>query len=244
MKKNNILAIIPARYASSRFPGKPLIDIAGKTMIERVYEQVGKASCISQVIVATDDDRIYQEVKRFGGQVEMTGNEHLSGTDRVGEVAEKYPDFTHIINIQGDEPLIDPRQIDAVGSLLIENKKIEIATLVRPILEKEAESNPNVVKAVLDKSGKALYFSRSQIPFPRNRVSLPFYQHIGIYGFRRKTLLELIQLPQSSLEEAESLEQLRWLYHGYNIYTAITDLPTYAVDTPEDLQKIQEELGK
>ncbi len=242
MKKASILGVIPARFASSRFPGKPLIELAGKSMIQRVYEQAAQAHCLKEVVVATDDRRIFEAVMAFGGQVEMTSSDHPNGTDRVGELAQKKEAFSHVINIQGDEPLIDPLQIDALGELLF-NPEVEIATLVRSITDAEQINNPHVVKAVRDKRGRALYFSRLPIPYPRSDVPPAYFQHIGIYGFRRKTLLELIQLPPSPLEEAESLEQLRWLYHGYPIHTAITELPTYAVDRPEDVEGIISRLG-
>lgn len=243
MKKNSILGVIPARFASSRFPGKPLIDLAGKSMIQRVYEQVSKATCLDEVWVATDDKQIYKAVSDFGGRVMMTSLAHVNGTSRVGEVAAKHLGCSHIINIQGDEPLIDPAQIDALGNLMLKNEAVEIATLVRPIQDIENIRSSHMVKAVLDKKGQALYFSRAQIPFPRNETGIPYYQHVGMYGFRRKTLLELIELPEALLEKTESLEQLRWLYHGYAIHTAITDLPTFAVDTPGDVANIMSRLA-
>lgn len=243
MRKSSILGVIPARFASSRFPGKPLIDLAGKRMIQRVYEQAQQASCLDEIWVATDDKRIFEAVVEFGGKVIMTASDHVNGTSRVGEVAAKKQAFSHVINIQGDEPLIDPAQIDVLGKVLMENQAVEIATLVRPIKDKEHVNNPNLVKAVLAKDGKALYFSRASIPFPRNEMGIPYYQHVGMYGFRREILLQLIDLPESPLEQTESLEQLRWLYHGFSLHTAITELPTYAVDTPEDVERIMSKLA-
>ena len=242
MKNPRILGVIPARYASSRFPGKPLFDLAGKPMIQRVYEQARQAGCLTDVVVATDDKRIFDAVKAFGGAVEMTRSTHLSGTDRVGEIAARMPGYDCLINIQGDEPLIDPRQIDAVGSLLAQ-PAVAIATLVRKLEDEASIQNPNVVKAVLDQNGKALYFSRASIPYPRSAEKADYYQHVGIYGYRSATLLELVQLPPAPLEQAESLEQLRWLYHGYSIHTAITTLPSIGVDTPEDAEGVIRKLG-
>jgi 3-deoxy-manno-octulosonate cytidylyltransferase (CMP-KDO synthetase) len=243
MKKDSILGVIPARFASTRFPGKPLIDLGGKSMIQRVYEQVSKAHCLESVIVATDDERIAAAVRQFGGNVMMTSENHANGTERVGEVAKHHRGSSHILNIQGDEPLIDPRQIDALGELMIAQDEVEIATLVRPISDENLIQSPHVVKAVRGNDGRALYFSRASIPFARNTPQTPYYQHVGMYGFRRNTLLEIIELAPSSLELTESLEQLRWLENGYSIHTAITELPTYAVDTPEDAALIMSILA-
>jgi len=243
MKKDSILGVIPARFASTRFPGKPLIDLGGKTMIQRVYEQVSKASCLQATIVATDDERIADAVTQFGGNVMMTSENHANGTERVGEVAKYHKACSHIINIQGDEPLIDPRQIDALGELMLREDRVEIATLVRPISDKTLIQSPHVVKVVRGIDGRALYFSRAAIPFARNTPQIPYYQHVGMYGFRRDTLIKIIELAPSSLEQTESLEQLRWVENGYSIHTAITELPTYAVDTPEDADLIMSILA-
>lgn len=237
-----ILGIIPARYASTRFPGKPLVDIGGKTMIQRVYEQASKAN-LAKVVVATDDERITKEVERFGGQYIFTGSQHQSGTDRCAEVAQQLPDFEVVINIQGDEPFIDPAQIALVASCF-EDEQVELATLIKEIHTEAELFNANLPKVVLNAQGKAIYFSRNPIPYIRNAekenwiTAHQFYKHIGIYGYRRNTLLAITQLPQSSLELAESLEQLRWVENGYQIQTKVTDLETIAIDTPEDLQKI------
>lgn len=237
-----ILGIIPARYASTRFPGKPLVDIGGKTMIQRVFEQASKAN-LAQVIVATDDERIAGEVERFGGRFVFTGSQHQSGTDRCAEVAQQLPDFDVVINIQGDEPFIDPEQIALVASCF-EDEQVALATLIKEIHTEEELFNVNLPKVVLNAQGKAIYFSRNPIPYVRsaereNWINIhQFYKHIGIYGYRRETLLAITQLPQSSLELAESLEQLRWIENGYQIQTKVTHLETIAIDTPEDLQKI------
>jgi 3-deoxy-manno-octulosonate cytidylyltransferase (CMP-KDO synthetase) len=238
-----ILGIIPARYESSRFPGKPLIDIAGISMIRRVYEQTLKSTSLSKVVVATDDKRIYDHVKSFGAEVMMTSDKHLSGTDRCGEIALNYPEFDILVNIQGDEPLIDPLQIDLLCTCF--NKAdTSIATLVKKVVSEDELFNENTPKVIINKQLEAVYFSRSTIPFLRGIKhenwlrSHTFYKHIGIYAFRNRTLSEIIQLPVSTLEKAESLEQLRWIENGYKIQVAITELESQAIDTPEDLQKI------
>lgn len=238
-----ILGIIPARYESSRFPGKPLIDIAGISMIRRVYEQTLKSTSLSKVVVATDDKRIYDHVKSFGAEAMMTSDKHLSGTDRCGEIALNYPEFDILVNIQGDEPLIDPLQIDLLCTCF--NKAdTSIATLVKKVVSEDELFNENTPKVIINKQLEAVYFSRSTIPFLRGIKhenwlrSHTFYKHIGIYAFRNRTLSEIIQLPVSTLEKAESLEQLRWIENGYKIQVAITELESQAIDTPEDLQKI------
>lgn len=239
------LGIIPARYASSRFPGKPLADIGGMTMIERVYRRASKA--LDSVIVATDDSRIYDEVKRFGGEVVMTSETHRSGTDRCYEAYVKSgSDADVVINIQGDEPFIDPAQIEAVMQCFVDEPTTPIATLVRrfdPALGWDALFNPNTPKVVLDNDGNALYFSRSIIPYVRGHEwtewidSVVFHTHVGLYAYRADVLGEITSLPQSPLELAESLEQLRWLQNGYRIATALTTSPTIGIDTPADLER-------
>ncbi len=237
------LGIIPARYASSRFPGKPLIDINGKTMIQRVYEQATKTNTLAEVLVATDDVRIAEEVVRFGGQYVMTADTHVSGTDRCAEVAEKMPDFDVVINIQGDEPFIDPTQIELLCSCFADDK-IQIATLIKEIHTEEELFNLNMPKVVINNRDEALYFSRQTIPFVRTEArenwlnAQRFYKHIGIYGYRRNVLLALTKLTPSVLELAENLEQLRWISNGYTIKTKLTDLETISIDTPEDLKRI------
>ena len=233
-----VIGIIPARYASTRLPGKPLVDIGGKSMIQRVYEQALKCKTLSKVIVATDDERIDSHIKGFGGNVVMTNVNHTSGTDRCAEVLAKEkrkPDI--VINIQGDEPFIDPEQINLLISCFDE-QQAEIATLVKKITLETDIQNPNMVKALRDINGKAIYFSRSPVPYRRNQgAEITYYKHIGIYGYRSDVLLQITKLEPSNLEQAESLEQLRWIENGYTIYTRETQLETLAVDTPDDLKK-------
>jgi 3-deoxy-manno-octulosonate cytidylyltransferase (CMP-KDO synthetase) len=237
-----ILGVIPARYASTRFPGKPLIDIAGKTMVQRVYEQVKKATLITEVVVATDDVRIMDHVEGFRGKAVLTSAEHPSGTDRCFEAYQLMNnDFNYVINIQGDEPFIKPEQIDLLAALL--NGDTFIATLVKELKDQESLFNPNVVKAVINAKKKALYFSRSPIPHARNiseetwLLQHKYFKHIGMYAYRTDVLEELTKLPVSLLEKTESLEQLRWLDNGYEIVTAETKSETIGIDTPEDLKK-------
>jgi len=236
-----ILGIIPARFASSRFSGKPLVDIGGKTMIQRVYEQAKKASALSEVIVATDDKRIFNAVKSFGGIVVMTASHHANGTERCAEIAQKYEDnFDAIINIQGDEPFIFPEQINQLAQLFL-NDKVQIGTLIKKIEDPKDLVTSSIIKVVVNKNGEALYFSRNKIPFIRNEedTTHTFYKHIGIYGYRKEVLKEIVQLPVSSLEKAESLEQLRWLENGYKITTGNTEFESHSIDVPEDLKRIQ-----
>lgn len=243
-KINKTLGIIPARFASSRFPGKPLAVIGGKSMIQRVYEQANKASMMDDVLVATDDERIFQHVRAFGGKVVMTSSAHPSGTDRCAEVA-GFPGMEHfdfIVNVQGDEPFIQPAQIDLLVGFLQKTEFASIVTLAKEINRAEDLTNPNVVKVVFDRFFKALYFSRSAIPFMRNQPlgnwvrHRIFYKHIGMYAFRRDTLLEVTKLAPSRLETAESLEQLRWLENGFPIGVCLTELDTTGIDTPQDLE--------
>jgi 3-deoxy-manno-octulosonate cytidylyltransferase (CMP-KDO synthetase) len=235
----NIIGIIPARYASTRFPGKPLIDIKGKSMIQRVYEQCRKAESLSDVIVATDDERIAAHVKSFGGKVVMTAETHQSGTDRCAEVVHKYDGLCDaVINIQGDEPFIDPSQIDALA-FVFHGLHTQIATLIKPLKDEADVKNPNVVKVIKNKDNKAIYFSRSPIPYRRSpEAAIVYYKHIGIYGYRKEVLTAITQLPVGSLEQAESLEQLRWIENGYPITLAETTIENIAIDTPDDLQKV------
>ncbi len=244
-RKNNLMnfiAIIPARYASTRFPGKPLALIEGKTMIARVYEQVCKAQCFHQVWIATDDERIENEAKRIGANVQMTSFEHRSGTERCAEVACKIQCSENdvVINIQGDEPFINPQQIIELTACF-DNPDVDIATLLKKITDEKILHNPNVVKVVKDMHGKALYFSRSPIPFVRNAKPhmLDFYQHIGIYAYKVPVLQKIVKLPATPLELSEQLEQLRWLEHGFKIHTNVTDIESaVGIDTPEDLDLV------
>jgi len=238
------LGIIPARYASTRFPGKPLVDMLGKTMIQRVYEQV--IGVLDDVYVATDDQRIFDAVKAFGGKVVMTSQNHQSGTDRCYEAFTKIGErYDVVINIQGDEPFIKPSQIKLLQSCF-EDKNTQIATLVKPF-ELDADfdvlSNPNSPKVVLNKNMQALYFSRSVVPYLRGKEQTEwiknhvYYKHIGLYAYKADVLKEITALPQSDLEKAESLEQLRWLENGYVIKVGITNEETIGIDTPEDLKR-------
>lgn len=239
----NIIGIIPARYASTRFPGKPLIAIDGKSMIQRVYEQAAKAPSLQQVVVATDDDRIAHHVDSFGGKVIMTATTHQSGTDRCAEVILTENTYDIAINIQGDEPYIDPEQIELLASCF-EDTKTQIATLVKRINSEEELFNTNTPKVLLNHVQEAIYFSRTALPFQRNVAPENwlehhhYFKHIGIYGYRCEVLEKLTALPVSSLEKTEALEQLRWLENGYRIKTAETALETLAIDEPKDLKKI------
>lgn len=238
------IGIIPARYASTRFPGKPLAVLGGKTVIQRVYEQA--TSVLDEAWVATDDDRIYQAVEAFGGRAVMTRPDHKSGTDRIEEAAERIgTDADVIINIQGDEPFIQPSQINTLMQLF-DNTDTQIGTLGKKFESMEAAKSPNSPKIVTDLQGFALYFSRSVIPFVRGieqeewMTHFPYLKHLGLYAYRREVLREVTQLPQSPLELAESLEQLRWLENGYRIRVGLTDVETVGIDTPEDLQRAEE----
>lgn len=239
-----IIAIIPARYGSSRFPGKPLINIGGQSMIQRVYNQVKHAQLISEVIVATDDERIEKEVRSFAGNVVMTSPDHVSGTDRCAEIIHNVSGFDIAINIQGDEPFVDPLQIDLLSSCF-KNTDTEIATLVKKITNHEELVNPNRPKVVLDKNEFALYFSRQPIPYAKDiqqtkwLEKIDYFAHIGIYGYKIEVLKKITQLPVSALEKTEGLEQLRWLEHGYKIKTALSHHENDAIDTPEDLEKLK-----
>ena len=240
------IGIIPARYASTRFPGKPLAMLGGRTVIQRVYEQV--AAVLEEAYVATDDERIFKAVEEFGGRVVMTRQDHKSGTDRIEEAAEKIGTQADvIINIQGDEPFIQKSQIETLKSLF-ENSETQIGTLGKKFESIEAATNPNSPKIVTDKNGFALYFSRSIIPYIRGKEQtewlqhFPFLKHLGLYAYRRDVLRQITQLPQSPLELAESLEQLRWLENGYRIRVGLTDVETVGIDTPEDLRRAEEFL--
>ena len=244
-----VLAVIPARYASTRFPAKPLALLGGKPIVQRVYEQVAKM--VERVVVATDDERIYDTVASFGGEVVMTSPNHKSGTDRCAEAYDKLGcEADIVINVQGDEPFIVTEQMATLVKCF-ENEAIDIATLVKPFSAEsgiEALENPNSPKVVINERGEAIYFSRSVVPYLRDVERSEwlkhhtFYKHIGIYAFRAKTLGEITQLPQSPLEQAEKLEQLRWLENGYRIGVGITDIETIGIDTPEDLERAEQFL--
>lgn len=238
------IGIIPARFGSSRFPGKPLADMAGKPMIQRVYEQVCLA--LDEVWVATDDEKIVSAVEKFGGKAVLTSDLHKSGTDRCYEAYTKVGDgYDVVINIQGDEPFIQMKQIESIKACFDSNE-VELATLVKPFREEdgfEALFNPNSPKVILNKKNEAIYFSRSIIPYIRDAHHEEwlsrhvFYKHIGMYAYRADILAEITRLPQSNLELAESLEQLRWIENGYHIRVGYTDIETIGIDTPEDMEK-------
>ncbi len=242
-----IIGIIPARFASTRFPGKPLALIAGKPLIQHVVEQCQQAKSLSEVIVATDDTRIWEVAQNFC-RVEMTRPDHPSGSDRIAEVAERC-DGDAILNIQGDEPLIDPKVVDAVAKALGQN---EMSTAATPVRNPAEYDNPNVVKVVVNAAGQALYFSRRTIPYVREAASrpvpeqlaaFPFLKHLGIYGYRRETLLRLVKFPVSPLENAEKLEQLRALENGIGIAVVTVDYDSIGVDMPEDVARVEKILG-
>ena len=239
------LCVIPARYASTRLPGKPLADICGKPMICRVLERASRAQKPEKVIVATDDERIYDAVRAEGGEALLTRADHPTGTDRLAEVAEAYPEVDIIVNVQGDEPLIEPSVIDDLIAPFEMDENLPMATVMVRMEDAAEQLNPNNVKVVVDKLGYALYFSRSLVPYPRAAAG-PVYKHIGIYAYRRDFLLRYARLEPTPLEKAESLEQLRALENGYGIRVLETDYRFVGVDTPEDLalvNKIYREQG-
>ena len=228
--------IIPARYGSSRLEGKPLIKVLDKPIIQLVWEKAKKCTNADLVIIATDDKRIFNAVKDFGGDVEMTSTEHKSGSDRIAEVASRHPEIDIIVNLQGDEPLINLDDIDAVIAGVRDDASVDISTLVREIKEDDEAINPNLVKCVFDVNNYALYFSRSKIPFERNINESKIYGHLGIYGYRKESLFKMTKLSQTNLERAESLEQLRALQSGMRIKIAITENIPVGIDTIEDLE--------
>ena len=240
------IGIIPARYASTRFPGKPLALLGGKPVIQHVYEKV--AAVLEAAYVATDDERIYDVVKSFGGQVVMTRTDHKSGTDRIEEAIEKIGgEWDVVVNVQGDEPFVAKSQLDTICHCF-DDPTTQIATLGKPFESMEAVQNPNSPKIVVDNMGFAMYFSRSVIPYVRGKeksswlTHYPFLKHLGIYAYRKNVLRQITQLPQSSLEIAESLEQLRWLQNGFKIKVGTTDVETVGIDTPQDLERAEEFL--
>lgn len=235
--------IIPARYGSSRLEGKPLLKVNDKPIIQWVYEKAKSVKSADVVIVATDDERIFDAVKAFGGEVEMTSTEHKCGSDRIKEVADRHEDFEYIINLQGDEPMIKQEMIEAVIDG-VKNHNADISTLIRPIEDKNEVENPNLVKCVIDNNGFALYFSRSKIPFERKENPTPFYGHIGIYGYTRKALTKMTTSPQTPLEISESLEQLRALQMGMRIKTSIVNEKPVGIDTMEDFENFKKIVEK
>ena len=235
--------IIPARYGSSRLEGKPLLKVNDKPIIQWVYEKAKSVKSADVVIVATDDERIFDAIKAFGGEVEMTSTEHKCGSDRIKEVADRHEDFEYIINLQGDEPMIKQEMIEAVIDG-VKNHNADISTLIRPIEDKAEVENPNLVKCVIDNNGFALYFSRSKIPFERKENPAPFYGHIGIYGYTRKALTKMTTSPQTPLEISESLEQLRSLQLGMRIKTSIVNEKPVGIDTMEDFENFKKLVEK
>lgn len=241
-----VLGIIPARYNSSRFPGKVLADLNGKPLIQHVYERAKHSATLDDLVVAADDPRVVKAVEKFGGKAILTSKEYLSGTDRLREVA-SIMESRIIINIQGDEPLIHRSMIDSLAQCLLDDNSIPMATLIKRIDNEEELNDPNVVKVVVDKLGFALYFSRRTIPYlrePQDKKSkdIVFYKHIGLYAYTRDFLFTFNKMPPTSLEKAEKLEQLRALEHGYKIKTIETNFDTIGVDTPQDLEKVKEKL--
>ncbi len=237
---NKTAIIIPARYGSSRLEGKPLLKVCEKPVIQWVYEKAQQAKLSDMIIVATDDERIFNAVKAFGGEVEMTSVNHKCGSDRIREVAERHPEIAYIVNLQGDEPLIKPESIDAVARNVQEDDKADISTLIRVLTDEEEINNPNLVKCVVDNNGYALYFSRSKIPYERNKNVATFYGHLGIYGYKRDALMKMTSLPQTPLEKTESLEQLRAIENGMKIKTSVVDFVPVGIDTAEDLEKFKQ----
>ena len=247
VKENEMIKtaiIIPARYASSRLEGKPLIKVEGKPIIQWVYEKAQAAKLADMIIVATDDERIFNAVKSFGGNVEMTSKDHKCGSDRIKEVVLRHPEIAYIVNLQGDEPLIKPSAIDEVIKNVKEDKNADISTLLRVIKDDAELNNPNLVKCVRDVNGFAIYFSRSKIPYERNSICGSFYGHLGIYGYKREALLKMTSLEQTPLERTESLEQLRALENGMKIKTSIVEFVPVGIDTAEDLEKFKSIISK
>ena len=240
----SILGVIPSRFNSSRFPGKPLVDIAGKSMIQRVYEQASYSTELNDLIVATDDKRIFDHVKAFGGKVILTSPEHNNGTERCAETIDLLnQSYDFVINIQGDEPFIKPEQIDLLGQGL--KGETKLATLVKFEIDRELYDSPHEIKVTISNQGKALYFSRSPIPHFKNKLDFDgFYKHIGIYAYRADVLKEIVRLSPSRLELAESLEQLRWLENGYEIEVVETHEDSHSIDTPEDLERVKRLQGQ
>ncbi len=236
--------IIPARYGSSRLEGKPLLKAGGKYIIEWVWNKAIKCNGIDRVIVATDDDRIYSACKEFGAEVEMTSNQHKSGSDRIAEVAKRHPEIAYIINVQGDEPLIEPDNIELVRKGITEDINADISTLVREITDKDEANNPNLVKCIFDINNYAMYFSRSKIPYERNEGKSKFYGHLGIYGYKREALFKMTSLPQTTYEMSESLEQLRALQNGMKIKINVVENIPVGIDTIEDFNKFKAMVEK
>jgi len=231
--------IIPARYGSSRLEGKPLIEVSGKPIIQWVYEKAQQAKLADMIIVATDDERIFNAVKAFGGEVEMTSINHKCGSDRIREVVDRHPEISYIVNLQGDEPMITPESIDDVIRNVKFDDNADISTLIRIIDNEDEANNPNLVKCVVGVNGYALYFSRARIPYERNKNIASCFGHLGIYGYKREALIKMTELHQTPLERTESLEQLRALENGMKIKVSVVDFVPVGIDTLEDLEKFK-----
>jgi 3-deoxy-manno-octulosonate cytidylyltransferase (CMP-KDO synthetase) len=245
MSDGKVVVVIPARYGSTRLPGKPLVSLAGKPMIQRVYERAKMAKRVDQVIVATDDERIVKAVQEFGGEARMTRGDHRTGTERVAEVA-AHVDGNVFVNAQGDEPLLDPAAIDIAVEALLEDPPASVATVATPVKVLSDVMDPNVVKAVLDFDGYALYFSRAPVPWVRDtagKVHVKYWKHLGLYVFQRDALLEYPTLPQGELERIEQLEQLRWMENGWKIRVAEVEHDAVSVDVPEDVARVEKLLA-
>ncbi len=236
--------VIPARYSSRRLNAKPLIEVCDKPIIQWVWERAKQVNSADMVIIATDNQEIYDKAKSFGAEVEMTSEHHQSGSDRIVEVVEKYPEISYIINLQGDEPMINPQSVEKVIELIKNDDKADISTLVSLIKAEEDLEDPNMVKCVFDKDGYAIYFSRSKIPYERNYDIASFYKHIGLYGYKRESLFKMSKIEQADIEKAESLEQLRALYNGMRIKTAVIEDTSIGIDTIEDLNAFKKLVEK
>jgi len=246
MSDPKVIVVIPSRYASTRLPGKPLAQLAGKPMVQHVYERAKQAQTVHRVIVATDDQRIVEAVKAFGGEARMTRTDHRTGTERIAEVAVQEPGDV-FVNVQGDEPLIDPVAIDTAVGALLEEPQAQIATVATPIRHAGDIMDPNVVKTVLDFDGNALYFSRAPIPWIRDtqqKLHVKYWKHLGLYVFQREALMEYTTLPQGELERIEQLEQLRWLENGWKIRVAEVAHDAVSVDVPEDVVRVEKLMQK
>jgi 3-deoxy-D-manno-octulosonate cytidylyltransferase len=241
---NKAAGIIPARWASTRFQGKPLYLIAGKPLLRHVWERCQRSKKLHSVIIATDDMRIANAAFRWGAEVALTSPRHQSGTDRIAQVARKAKRFTFIINIQGDEPLVDPRLIDKLIEKLERNPGVDLVTAAHPFNDPAEASSPHQVKVVVDLAGRALYFSRAAIPFPRDLSRIKYLRHQGIYGFRREMLLQFVKWKPTPLERAESLEQLRALENGVSVHVLVTKHGSPGVDTPEDAAALEQKLAR
>jgi 3-deoxy-manno-octulosonate cytidylyltransferase (CMP-KDO synthetase) len=235
-----VIGLIPARWSSSRFPGKPLHILAGKPLVQHVWERVSRCHSLADVAIATDDDRIRVAAEAFGAKVIMTSPDHASGSDRLAEAVQSFPQATHVVNIQGDEPLIDPVLVDQLAESLLADPSLSMATAATPIANPEDAENPNVVKVVLDKNGNALYFSRSLIPYPRNTAVNPALRHLGIYAYRRDFLENYVRWEPTPAERTESLEQLRALENGAKIRVILTKDTSVGVDTPEQALLVEQ----